>query len=123
MFTGAVLHARAQGTNVNMPGLSFICDLKGGDLRRDQAVILGAMDSLLHYERYEKHEWLNDNVHYLGYTAYNEYPIKSFDVGDVSVFLEGRLYGGNPTVDSRTGGNASASRNLVAPDLCGRYAR
>lgn len=83
-----------------MPGLSFICDLKGG-LRRESRPILKTMESLKHDEQYERHEWLNDDCHYLGYTAYREYPIQSFDLGDVVIYLEGRCYGRNPTVDEK----------------------
>jgi len=55
-----------------MPGLSFICDLKGG-LRRESRPILKTMESLKHDEQYERHEWLNDDCHYLGYTAGSEH--------------------------------------------------
>lgn len=83
-----------------MPGMSFICDLRSG-LRCDQVAILRAMESLIHDERYERHEWLNDDAYYLGYTAYREYPIDSFEIGDVVIYLEGRLYGKNLTADNR----------------------
>jgi asparagine synthase (glutamine-hydrolysing) len=83
-----------------MPGISFIYDLKGG-LRSESSLIGQAMESLIHDERYERHEWLNDDCHYLGYTAYGEYPIKSFDLGDVVIYLEGRCYGRNPMVDEK----------------------
>ena len=75
-----------------MPGISFICDLKRG-LRRESPVIAAALRPLLHDERYELHEWLNDEICYLGYTAYQEYPIDSFAVGNVTVYLEGCFYG------------------------------
>ncbi len=84
-----------------MPGMSFIYDLRSG-LRCDQAAILRAMESLIHDERYERHEWLNDDVCYLGHTAYREYPIDSFEIGDVVIYLEGRLYGKHPTTDDTT---------------------
>ena len=77
-----------------MPGISFICDLKRG-LRRESPVIAAALRPLLHDERYELHEWLNDEICYLGYTAYQEYPIDSFGVGNVTVYLEGCFYGKN----------------------------
>ena len=75
-----------------MPGISFICDLKGG-LGRESPVIAAALRPLMHDERYELHGWLNDDVYYLGYTSYKEYPIDSFEVGNVTVYLEGCFYG------------------------------
>jgi asparagine synthase (glutamine-hydrolysing) len=83
-----------------MPGMSFICDLQGG-LQRDQVVILRALESLIHDERYQRHEWLHDDVHFLGSTAYREYPIRSFEVSDTTIYLEGRWYGENTAVHSR----------------------
>ncbi len=83
-----------------MPGLSFICDLKGG-LRRESVPILKTMESLKHDEQYERHEWLNDDCHYLGYTAYGEYPIRYFDLDDVIIYLEGRCYGRKPTTEEK----------------------
>jgi asparagine synthase (glutamine-hydrolysing) len=85
-----------------MPGISFICDSTGGGLRRDPAVIRGALDSLCHDERYGRHEWLNDRNHFLGYTAYREYPIAAYEVGGVTIYWEGRLYGENASADSTT---------------------
>lgn len=43
-----------------MSGIHLICDLKGGDLRRDHRAIANAMDSLTHDERYGRHEWLKE---------------------------------------------------------------
>jgi hypothetical protein len=69
-----------------MPGISFICDLKRG-LGRESPVIAAALRPLMHDERYELHEWLNDEFYFLGYTAFRVYPMWSFDVGDVVVYL------------------------------------
>jgi asparagine synthase (glutamine-hydrolysing) len=44
---------------------------------------------------------LNDDFHFLGYSAFGEYPIQSFDFGDVTVYLEGRFYGRNPEGDAK----------------------
>jgi asparagine synthase (glutamine-hydrolysing) len=83
-----------------MPGITLICDLKGG-LHRESPLIGRAMDSLLHDERYRRHEWLNDDFHYLGHSAYEEYPIRSYDLDDATAYLEGRFYGRNPGFDAK----------------------
>jgi asparagine synthase (glutamine-hydrolysing) len=54
------------------------------------------MESLSHYEQYERHDWLADDFHYLGHTAYREYPIQSLVSSDVDIYLEGRCYGREP---------------------------
>src|SRR5262249_49838665 len=82
-----------------MPGISFVCDLKGG-LRRESSFIDRAMDSLLHDPRYQRQEWLNDDFHYLGYSIYRQYPMSFFDLGDVTACLEGRFYGRKPAFDA-----------------------
>ena len=82
-----------------MPGISFVCDLEGG-LHRESYLIDRAMDSLLHDPRYQRHEWLTDDFHYLGYSIYRPYPIAFFDLGDVTACLEGRFYGRRQTFDA-----------------------
>jgi len=105
MFVPATLRDE-RDEKATMSGITLICDLKDG-LCRESSRIRHAMDSLLHDERYRRHEWLNDEFHYLGYSAYGEYPIQSCDLGDVVVYFEGRLYGRNPA------GTAKALRELV----------
>jgi asparagine synthase (glutamine-hydrolysing) len=59
------------------------------------------MASLMHDERYRRHDLLKDDHCYLGYSAYAEYPMQSFDLGEVVVYLEGRLYGRNRDSNSK----------------------
>jgi asparagine synthase (glutamine-hydrolysing) len=89
-----------------MPGLTFVCEPKGG-LRRESLRLDHAMESLLHGEGYRRHEWLSDDFHYLGYSAYGEYPIHSCDLGHVVIYFEGRLYGRDSTA------TANSLRELV----------
>ena len=83
-----------------MPGLSLVVDLDGG-LNRDSRLISGAVASVIHDERYQRHDWLTDDFHYLGYTCYTEYPMRSFDLADVVIYFEGRCYGRNPAAQEK----------------------
>jgi asparagine synthase (glutamine-hydrolysing) len=75
-----------------VPGISLVCDL-GGGLRRQARRIGHAVDAVLHDSRYRRDEWLDDDVRYLGYSAYPEYPIASLDLDAVAALVEGRFYG------------------------------
>ena len=75
----------------SMPGISFVCNLKGG-MVSDSPHIAESLRSLLYDARYVKHDWLIDDFSYLGYTAYPEYPMERVDFGDITVFLEGQFY-------------------------------
>ena len=75
-----------------MPGISFICDFKGG-LVLDESAISHALDSLIHTDRYEREILLKQKPYLLACTRYNEYPITLFESDDLSIYLEGQIYG------------------------------
>jgi asparagine synthase (glutamine-hydrolysing) len=78
-----------------MPGVHLIGDWRGG-LAHARASITPALDTLLHDERYRATVLLDDGAWLLAHTGYSEYPIQSFDLGDVRIVLEGRIYGLTP---------------------------
>jgi asparagine synthase (glutamine-hydrolysing) len=75
-----------------VPGLSFICDLDRG-VEALLPRVHAALDAARHDDTYGwsvlhcEHLWL------LAASAYPQYPVASFDLGDVVVHREGRLYG------------------------------
>lgn len=76
-----------------MPGFSFIFDQEGR-LRPNDPDILKGLDALLHDERcYARTVLRQDNYYFLASTGYKEYPVESFQSGDVSIYLEGYLFG------------------------------
>lgn len=75
-----------------MPGLSFICDLKGR-LTSKEPVIRRSLDALIHTGDYQAKVLLSNNLYFLGYSAYKEYPIVSFENEEFSIYLEGQIYG------------------------------
>jgi asparagine synthase (glutamine-hydrolysing) len=61
-----------------------------------RASLAAALDALLHDERYRATVLLDGGAWLLAHTDYPEYPIQSFDLGDVRIVLEGRIYGLTP---------------------------
>jgi asparagine synthase (glutamine-hydrolysing) len=62
------------------------------DLREKESMILKSLDSMIHFEQYERKILLNEKSYFLGFTAYNEYPITSFENNEFLICLEGRIY-------------------------------
>ena len=74
-----------------MPGLSFFCDLSN-DLREKNSMIMQSLDSMLHFGRYNKKIIFSEKSYFLGYTAYDEYPITYFENDEYIICLEGQIY-------------------------------
>ena len=74
-----------------MPGISCICDFNG-NLKADNASINRALDSLVHTPQYQSKTLLAENSYFLGYTAYDEYPVYTFENETYFICLEGRIY-------------------------------
>lgn len=77
-----------------MPGISFICNFVE-PLEQKEAMIMKALDSLLHDERYKRETLQKEKSFLLACTRYKEYPITSFENDEYSIHLEGPLYGKN----------------------------
>ena len=75
-----------------MPGLHLICDWSGNARGRRASIDL-ALGSLLHDERYRATTLVDDPTSYLAHTGYPAYPVQAYQLGEVSAYLEGRLYG------------------------------
>lgn len=75
-----------------MPGFSFIYH-RNGDLRMIGPAISTALNALIHDASYELKVLRQDDYYFLASTGYKEYPIEFIHCGDVSIYLEGYLYG------------------------------
>lgn len=71
--------------------MSFICDFNC-ELKNKESMILQSIDSLLHFKKYDRKILLSDRFYFLGSTAYEEYPITSFENDKFIIFLEGQIY-------------------------------
>ena len=86
-----------------MPGVSLFCDARARVDDRARAIAT-ALASVLHDERYATRVLWRDNVHFLGFTGYPEYPLASHCLGDFVVHVEGQLYGrSRAAVEGRVG--------------------
>lgn len=77
-----------------MPGFSFIYHQNGG-LRAREPSRTTALNALLHDARYERKVLRQDDYYFFASTGYPEYPFEVFQSADVSIYLEGYLYGTN----------------------------
>lgn len=75
-----------------MPGLSFACSLQ-----KDEGInknrIEQSLNSILHFNNYQKKQLLSTSKYVLAFTGYNEYPYTIFNSKKLYIFLEGRVYG------------------------------
>jgi len=79
-----------------MPGMHFICDLEGR-LKRDEPDILKSLNSIIHFEWYSPEIIYSEPPFFFGCTRYEEYPIHFFKSEEYFIYLEGRIYGKEPT--------------------------
>jgi len=75
-----------------MPSMSFVYD-SGGGLLQNEPAVLQSLDSLIHTEVYQSEILLKEKTYLLASTRYKEYPVTSFESDDISIYLEGRIYG------------------------------
>lgn len=78
-----------------MPGLSLLFYLSQ-NARKDKNVMLEALKSTIHHERYKAGVLYNDASIAIGVTSYDEYPITSFENTEFIVYLEGVIYNRPP---------------------------
>ena len=74
-----------------MPGLSFIYNSRE-DLRANKQV-KAALDSIVHFDHYRKSVLSEEKSFVLASTAYDEYPIASFEDAGFFIYFEGQIYG------------------------------
>lgn len=77
-----------------MPGISFLCDVKG-DLKNNEGAILHSLQDLVHYTHYKKRVLLKTDTYMLCATGYEEYPLTFFENDNFFLLLEGEIYGKN----------------------------
>ena len=83
--------------------MSLFCDARARVADRASAIST-ALGSVLHDERYATRILWRDDVHFLGFTGYPEYPLASHRLGDFVVHVEGQLYGrSRPALEGRMG--------------------
>lgn len=74
-----------------MPGISCVCDFDG-TRKTDNASVTQALSLLLHTQQYKHKMLLTEDSCFLGYSAYDEYPIHVFENEKYFVCMEGRIY-------------------------------
>ena len=75
-----------------MPGLSIVCDFEGR-LRQKASWASTSLNSVMHYENYEKRILSDGDFCCLAWTGYKEYPLACIESEKYLIYLEGRIYG------------------------------
>jgi asparagine synthase (glutamine-hydrolysing) len=95
-----------------MPGLHFIFSSSGG-LGTEEDRIRESLDSLMHYDEYEREVLLSDDHLCLCCTKHQKYPIEVFENDRHYICLEGMLYGMDR---SRTGAALNELARILFSD-------